>query len=168
MAIRDTAKKPFIDDRNNNVSVGLDLPIRKGNNKDGWFASTKTTINSTKNNLINLLNTNMGERLMQPNLGLNLRKYVFNQITPTLIAQIQEDISVTIKRWMPFVEIQDMQFGSTTGELDSNIVKIRILFNIKQDPNTKASIQVSVGGSLDSSIEEDSDVGDGTIPIDER
>jgi len=34
MAIKDTSRKPFIEDRDTNIFIGLDLPIRKGDGKD--------------------------------------------------------------------------------------------------------------------------------------
>ena len=68
MAIKDLSKKPFIEDRDDNVFIGIDLPFRKSDGSEGWFASTKTTINAVKNNISNLLNTHKGERYLQPNI----------------------------------------------------------------------------------------------------
>ena len=75
MAVRDTTKKPFIDDRDEKVFIGIDLPFRKSEGMDGWFASTTDTISAVKNNIRNLLQTHRGERLMQPFIGMNLRTY---------------------------------------------------------------------------------------------
>ena len=58
MAIKDTTKKPYIVDDDSNIKVGIDLPIRRDDLKDGWFASTTTTIEAVKNNIRNLLSTN--------------------------------------------------------------------------------------------------------------
>ena len=44
-----------------------------GDGADGWFASTKTTVEAVKHNIKNLLLTQKGERYFQPNLGINLR-----------------------------------------------------------------------------------------------
>ena len=73
MAIRDTSRKPFIQDNDTRVKVGIDLPIRRGDDIDGFFATTSTTIEAVKNNIRNLLQTDEGERFFQPNLGLNLK-----------------------------------------------------------------------------------------------
>ena len=81
MAIIDLNKKPIIVDRNNDIFIGIDLPFRKSGGSEGWFASTSTTIKAVKNNIRLLLQTQKGERLMQPQLGLNLQKYLFEQIT---------------------------------------------------------------------------------------
>ena len=72
MAIRDTTIKPFIQDRDDNIFVGIDYPFHKSNGVEGWFKSTATTIEAVKNNIKLLLQTERGERLMQPNLGVAL------------------------------------------------------------------------------------------------
>ena len=81
MAIRDTAKKPYIQDNDTNVKIGIDLPIRRGDDRDGFFATTSTTIEAVKNNIRNLLQTDEGERFFQPNLGLNLKSVLFEEIS---------------------------------------------------------------------------------------
>ena len=43
MAIKDSSRKPYVEDNNTNIKVGIDLPIRRGDVKDGYFASTSTT-----------------------------------------------------------------------------------------------------------------------------
>jgi phage baseplate assembly protein W len=141
MAIKDTSRKPYIEDNDTNIKVGIDLPIRRGNDKEGFFATTSTTIEAVKNNIRNLLNTNQGERLFQPNIGINLRQYLFGQITEETLLQIQESISSTFNFWLPFVQIQNINLKNGTN---ANSIVIDILFNIKQDPNTLESVQISI------------------------
>ena len=141
MAIKDTSRKPYIEDNDTNIRVGIDLPIRRGNDKEGFFATTSTTIEAVKNNIRNLLNTNQGERLFQPNIGINLRQYLFGQITEETLLQIQESISSTFDFWLPFVQIQNINLKNGTN---ANSIVIDILFNIKQDPNTLESVQISI------------------------
>jgi len=44
MAILDKSKKPYIADNNDNVFIGLNLPINKSNGVEGYFTSSTTTI----------------------------------------------------------------------------------------------------------------------------
>ena len=141
MAIKDISRKPYIEDNDTNIRIGIDLPIRKGDDKDGYFATTSTTIEAVKNNIRNLLNTNQGERLFQPNLGVNLRRYLFSQITDETLISIQDSITSTFSFWLPFVNIQNISLKNGTN---ANSIIIDILFNIKQDPNTLDSVQVSI------------------------
>ena len=141
MAIKDLTKKPFIEDNNEEMSIGLDLPIRKSSGKDGYFASTSTTIEAVKNNIRNLLRTEQGERLMQPFLGVGLRKYLFEQVNEDNTLAIQENIISIFDIWLPFVQIGDIQVNID----DSNQLIIKIVFTIQQDPTTLDSVQVSIG-----------------------
>ena len=147
MAIKDITKKPFVEDRDNNVFIGIDLPFRKSEGVEGWFASTKTTIESVKNNIKNLLSTHKGERYMQPNIGLNLRKFLFEQFTDELRLQIENDILDTFNFWLPFVQVRDLQVGmaqQTSGDNNNKLI-INVIFNIVRDPNTLESVQVEIG-----------------------
>ena len=149
MAIKDTTRKPFIEDNDENIFIGLDLPIRKEDGHQGYFASTKTTIEAVKNNIRNLLNTHQGERLMQPILGINLRKHLFEQINPGMTAQIQEDISATFRLWLPFVQLRQIKVRTNSNDktINPSTMVIDIIFNIVQDPNTLASVQIEVTGA---------------------
>ena len=147
MAIKDTSKKPFIEDRDDNVFIGIDLPFRKSNGIEGWFASTTTTIKAVKNNIRNLLSTHKGERYMQPNIGLNLRKFLFEQFTDELRLQIENDILDTFDFWLPFIQVKDLkvQMSPATDGINNNKLIISVVFNITRDPNTLESVQVEIG-----------------------
>tara|TARA_R110002110_G_scaffold379872_2_gene590432 strand:+ start:187 stop:678 length:492 start_codon:yes stop_codon:yes gene_type:complete len=150
MAIKDTSRKPYIQDNDTNVKVGIDLPIRRGSDKDGFFASTSTTIEAVKNNIRNLLQTNEGERFFQPNLGLNLRRLLFEHITNENLIGIQDSILDKIEFWLPFVEVRDIQVLSRddTTDIGVNEIRVKILFNIKQDPNTLDSITLDFSSDI--------------------
>jgi len=142
MAIRDTSRKPYIQDNDENVKVGIDLPIRRGDDLDGFFATTSTTIEAVKNNIRNLLSTNEGERFFQPNLGLNLRKLLFEHITNENLIGVQDAILDKLAFWLPFVEVRDIQVLNIENDssIRSNEIRVKIIFNIKQDPNTLNSV----------------------------
>jgi len=146
MAIKDTTRKPFIEDNDENIFIGIDLPFRRSDGKEGYFASTTTTIEAVKNNIRNLVRTNKGERLMQPQLGLNLRNYLFEQFTDELVLSIQNDIVDVFKLWMPFIEIRDIQINMDENDsIGKNKMNINIVFNITRDPDTLESVQVEIG-----------------------
>ena len=150
MAIKDTSRKPYIVDNDTNVKVGIDLPIRRGSDNDGFFATTSTTIEAVKNNIRNLLQTNEGERFFQPNLGLNLRWLLFEHITNENLIGVQDAILDKIEFWLPFVEVRDIQVLSrdNTTDIGANEIRVKILFNIKQDPNTLDSITLDFSSDV--------------------
>jgi len=146
MAILDTSKKPFIEDRDETIFIGLDLPIRKSNGVEGYFESTTTTIDAVKNNIRNLLQTHRGERLMQPNIGMGLRRFIFELFTDDSRITIENEIVDTFKFWLPFVQIKKL-IVDMDGDYDvgRNKLKIDITFNINKDPNTLSSVQMDIG-----------------------
>jgi phage baseplate assembly protein W len=154
MAIVDTTRKPYIEDRDSshlgtehrNMFIGMDYPFHKSEGLDGWFAGTDTTIKAVKNNIHMLLSTEKGERLLQPNLGIGLRRFLFEQFTNETVITIQNEIVDVFKFWLPFVEIRELEV--TMNEADAigkNAMSIFILFNITKDPNTLESVQIEIG-----------------------
>ena len=150
MAIKDTSRKPFIQDNDTNVKIGIDLPIRRGDKKDGWFATTSTTIEAVKNNIRNLLQTNQGERLFQPNLGLNLNKFLFEQIDESNLLIIEDTILDILQLWLPFVQVSNIEIQTSDSNIvvGANEVRVKILFNIKQDPNTTDSVSINFSSDI--------------------
>jgi len=148
MAIVDTTRKPFIEDRDSSIFVGIDYPFSKSDKSEGWFKSTETTVDSVKNNIKLLLSTEKGERLMQPNLGLGLRRRLFEQITQETIADIKNDIQTAFSFWLPFVEIKQLDVVTQDNEnnINANSIIVKILFNITKAPNTLESVQVEISG----------------------
>jgi|TARA_B100000073_G_scaffold9831_1_gene8279 phage baseplate assembly protein W len=151
MAVKDKTRKPYIQDNDTNVKVGISLPIHRGvSNGEGFFATTSTTIEAVKNNIKNLLQTEEGERLFQPNLGIGLRKLLFEQITDENLLSIQDLILDKLEFWLPFVEVRNIEVLSRDDNIDirMNEIRVRILFNLKQDPNTLDSVSLDFSSDI--------------------
>ena len=150
MAIIDKTKSNVVIDRDKRVSIGIDMPFRLTANTasgSGYFASTFTTIEAVKNNIRLLLDTEKGERLMQPNLGMNLKRFLFDNITQDTTAEVQADITDTISRFLPFVTITTMDIEVEDNQgLGPNSMHINLAFNINKDPSTHESVQLTIQG----------------------
>ena len=140
MAIVDNRVNRFVEDKDTRVSVGLALPIGRQPNGDGYFATTKTTMESVITDIKTLLMTQRGERVMQPLLGMNIRRFLFEQITENTVIEIENDIVETFSTWLPFVELNDINID--TGDQDRNKIKIDIKFNIANAPTELESVGV--------------------------
>ena len=140
MAIRDPRTNQFIEDKDTRVSVGIDLPFGRQPDGDGYFASTKTTMDPCKNDIKLLLMTQRGERLFQPNLGMNIRRFLFEQITEDTEIEIENDIVDTFSRWLPFVQLSDILIDLKNQ--DRNQIKIEVKFNIANTPGELESVGV--------------------------
>jgi len=146
MAIINNNVKPLRSDRDKNVFIGIDLPFRMSENQgNGYFESTESTFEAVSNNIKSLLLTQKGERIMQPSLGLNLRKYLFEQINDDTMILIENDIYDAIKFWLPFVEISDikLQFGEES-DIGRNSIEIDVKFSINRSNNYFDTVNVTI------------------------
>ena len=142
MPILDRRTKQFIEDKDTRVSVGIDFPFARVPNQDGYFKSTKTTIESIKNNIKLLLQTQQGERVFQPNLGMNLRRFVFEQINENTSIEIENNIVDVFETWLPFVELNNIEINTGAENQEHNKIKINITFSIKRAPGTLESVGI--------------------------
>ena len=142
MPILDRRTNQFVEDKDTRVSVGIDFPFGRVPDGDGYFKTSKTTVDAIKNNIKLLLKTERSERLFQPFLGMNLKRFVFEQITEDVRIQIENDIVDTFETWLPFVELRDIEISSDSITEDRNKININIVFNIKKAPNSLESVGV--------------------------
>jgi phage baseplate assembly protein W len=145
MAIIDKSQnKWYTNDRDENVSIGFRLPLILDN---GELASTKTTIEAVKQNILNLCSTELGERVMQPGLGIMLKKFLFEPFTEDIVSQVQNTIVESMNYWLPFVLLRDIKVRMsevTAGNLN-NTMEVSVIFSLRKDPNTHESVQIIVG-----------------------
>ena len=144
MAILDRRKDRFIVDQDKRVSVGIEFPFGRVGGGDGYFKSTKTTVESIKNNIRLLLQTHRGERVFQPSLGMNLRRFVFEQITENTTVEIENDIVDVFETWLPFVELKDIQTNIDSTNQEQNKININIVFGINRAPGSTESVQITL------------------------
>ena len=145
MAIISKSKKPFVVDKDTKILVGIDLPFTKSNTH-GYFSPTLTTVEAVKNNIKSLLNTSVGERYLQPTLGLNLKKYLFEPVTEDTNLLIEDEIVGSFRKWLPFVDIKDLKITSEeSGAIGKNKINVKILFGIQRNNQSLDSVEVTIG-----------------------
>ena len=72
------------------------------------FMHVSTGLDVVKSDLMILLLTNPGERVMLPTYGCNLRKYFFEPNDQTVAAQVKEIISQAITTWEPRITVENI------------------------------------------------------------
>jgi len=143
MAIPNNRVNRFIEDQDTRISVGLQMPLgRQPGTTDGYFTSTTTTMDAVKEDIKMLLTTQRGERLFQPFLGMNIRRFLFEKITNDTVVEIENDIVDTFQIWLPFVELREIDI--TLPEKGKEQINIFIKFNIKNTPTDLQSVGVVV------------------------
>lgn len=91
--------------------------------------SRYTDEDSVKESIKNLLLTDTGERLFNPNLGSNIRKLLFENIVyPETKVLLKDSISTTIANFEPRCNLISVDITDISD--DQNSVTISITFNI--------------------------------------
>lgn len=89
------------------------LPINR-DGEDG-YALTKTYQEMISQNLKNLLLTNPGERMMDPDFGVGMKRYIFEQHDTATYADIFAKSVEQVNKYMPFVVLEKMDFFGPEG-----------------------------------------------------
>jgi phage baseplate assembly protein W len=121
---------------NKNITIGISLPF----NAPSAFRSTYSFKDQLKYNLINLLLTDKGERIFNPNFGTNIRRQLFNQIEEDTYNVLIDDIRNTIELYIPQVTIEKLE---AVPSYDQNTITINLTYRINIS-NEKDTITINI------------------------
>ena len=120
-------------DSNKNVRVGVAFPL----NDDNIFNGTQTVKEQVKSNLVNVLLTERGERINEPNFGAGVKKILFETNVDT--AELNSRISQQIEIFIPEITLLETVVDSLPDE-NKIFIKINYIFNLD---STVDSIQLN-------------------------
>ena len=103
-----------------NVAIGVSLPF---NGPAGPFNKTYSTKDQIKSNLINLILTNKGERLFNPEFGCDLKTVLFEGIDSNTQILIENLISTNVNYFIPEITIQQI---IVNNDEDHNTISITV------------------------------------------
>ena len=120
------ARNVYPNDLRPRVAIGVDLPF------SGPIAFTPNyqTKDAIRNNLINYLLTNPGERIENPTFGGGLRTYIFTQISNDNLDYIKDDLQEKIASNFPNISLEEVE---VLQSVNSNTIQVNINYSI---PNT--------------------------------
>tara|TARA_R110000824_G_scaffold208343_2_gene393921 strand:- start:695 stop:1096 length:402 start_codon:yes stop_codon:yes gene_type:complete len=128
------------------AGISPKLPLVTSN-KDGVYSLTKTVTEALSLDLKMIILTNPGEKLMDINFGVGLRKFLFEQNSTEVYGQISSKIQEQAGRYLPQVNIQNIKFNQSTSGgsnsdsmTDSDLISITIQFSIR--PSVKVNTLV--------------------------
>ena len=124
-------------DINKNVTIGVAFPLDEVN----IFKGTETFKEQVKSNLINVLLTEKGERVNEPNFGVGLKNLLFEQNPDIEI--LKEKINTQIEYYIPLISLSDVYMNF---ENDKYLLYIIISYNFNLDGSTDA-IQLNFNSS---------------------
>ena len=120
--------------------IGPALPLRR-DTSFGTFSLITDYTTEVRQNFKNLVLTSPGERIMNTDFGVGIRNFLFENYA-TAKTKIRQRLNSQVRRYMPFIQIQDVLFDSDQASLaDRNILSIKIIFSVP-DLNLESSIIV--------------------------
>lgn len=105
------------------------LPLYK--DKDDGLGLNKTYKEAIQQNMIVLLMTNPGERIMDPEFGCGLRHILFHQNNPGLYGQIDGRIRQQVRKYINFVEIENINIIPPNDNTNQHRVDVSVSYFIK-------------------------------------
>ena len=109
----DMAQKPF------EILMG-DRTIN-GNGRDMKVAYD---LNAIRNSIINLFNTLPGERILLPDYGCDLRRFIFEPITDSTSRLIGRTIKTSIEQWEPRVVLVNINVDAYISRAEYEVTLV--------------------------------------------
>ena len=107
-------------------SPSLPLKLSK---KDGYVMNTALK-DVVKQNLKMLLLTSPGERIMIPNFGVGIRRFLFEQSDGATFARVKRRVDDQVNTYMPFLTIVSVDFKTDDPALPSNTLTVVVRYTI--------------------------------------
>ena len=118
---------------NKNITIGVAFPLDENN----MFSGTETIEDQTRANLINILLTQKGERINEPDFGVGLKNLLFESNID--LNNLKEKIEIQVAKFLGNIEIEEISTGSSD---DKHTIFISITYRSLLD-NQEDSIQLN-------------------------
>lgn len=113
------------------VGVSVKLPLQIDAN-DGAFLLNKTVVDAVKQNFKMLILTEEGEKVMDPNFGVGIKSYLFENFTFQTAQIIKSKIEQKTSTYLPFIKISNIDVNTTDPDaIDANELNIAIQYSIE-------------------------------------
>ena len=106
------------------LSIALPLSLDP---LDGPYKTNKTLEEVADQNLKMIILTAPGERVMNPEFGVGVRNYLFEQETPFLVDEIRNNIKNQVERYASFVKIQKLNINIDS---DNGVLFVQIKYAV--------------------------------------
>jgi len=110
------------------ASYAVRLPLTQDSG-DG-YTMIKRIKALVKQNLKMLILTNPGERVMEPDYGVGIRQFLFENFESGVFERIDSKIREQTSRYMPAVQIRKLQFADS--DPDTNTLSLYLEYSIPQ------------------------------------
>lgn len=95
--------------------------------------SRRINESAVKESIKNIVLTNKGERLFQPDFGCNINASLFENIDANTVIILKDDITRAIRTYEPRCIVKNVEI---IADLDTNDIRATVLFSVINNSNT--------------------------------
>lgn len=117
------------------VFFGFNMPFNGGPQN---ILSRQSDDKLIKNDILQLLLTIPGERVMRPNFGVPLRSFLFEKMTQNDFLALEDAIIEALKNQEPRVSIDTVSVSSNN---DRNGIDVKVVVRLIKDPKKVLTIE---------------------------
>ena len=111
--------------------------------EDGAYGLLKTPAEVARQNLKMLVLTSPGERVMVPDFGVGIKRYLFELTSVGLEQTIRQRIIDQVAKYLPYIALNSVSVltSQTTPEVPDNTLAVRISY---RSPGGSQTLEVKV------------------------
>jgi phage baseplate assembly protein W len=110
------------------MASGFSIKLPVSRDPDDGYSLTKTLEQVATQNLKNLLLTNPGERMMDPDFGVGLKRYLFEMRTEEVNYEMNSKIREQVSKYLTYINIKNINFENDL--LNENMITVSITYSI--------------------------------------
>lgn len=124
------------------MGIGSILPLSLEGG--GLSETSQDTLSQIKNNFINLIMTRPGERFGNPEFGCDIHELVFNFNGESLQNEIQDVVEEAVRRWMPYISLEEVAAERTSEDVDRNRYRIYMKYRLSEQPTLTDEVLIEL------------------------
>ena len=117
----------------------------QNNVSEGGYFSKAYGVSLIKNNLRQLLLCEKGERIMLPNYGLSLQRYLFEPLDETTYELIKSDILKTLKKFFSIVQVVSLKVFSNAAQAERSQIYVSLTLQLMDESLDIFDVEVTIG-----------------------
>ena len=109
---------------------GIKFPFVADNSRGFYVAANENTADKVKSQLMHIIFTPKGQRIMKPEFGTDLIKYIFDPSDGMSWEAIKTEVSESVKRWATNINLRDIQV--VKNEYDESQIFVRVDYSVTE------------------------------------
>lgn len=125
--------------------IGLGFPLGK-NRQTGGFLRRVSNIEAIQDQVVQLLNTEKGERVMLPRFGVSLKKFLFSPLDEDTFEAIKLEILEAVDRYILGVNVIGLQVLNlgVNGPSGGNALKVILTLQLVEEQLAVLDVEVII------------------------